>query len=216
MGNTKRPQVSLLTLFFLVTIAALLLSGFVMMRALRRARSEVDQARSEVEETRRHFGFLRIEDPKLIYVSRIEGEHRGGNWLNSYRLYIPPGHRLLLHVAETEITDLGEYETPQPAKTLSMNSWREGADVILNWDVEYDDTGIPHLKVATTSDQLFDYPIKAWKLGAGMHDGSHLSTGPQKAFLPDEEIRFMWSRDVATKRGVVFWMEPASRRYGKR
>ena len=108
---------------------------------------------------------LQIDDPKLIHVSRIEGDGKS-NLQHSYRLHIPPGHRFLLQVAETDITDYGEYETPQPAKTLSMNSWRNGADVILNLTVQYDD-GVPHLKIATESEQLFDYVISAWKQGLG-------------------------------------------------
>jgi len=211
MANTKRNQFSLSTLFSLVTIAALLISNFVTMRWLNRARLETDQARAEVQETRRQFGFLRVGDPQLIHVSRIEGDGTGGNWGNSYRLHIPPGHQFFLNVAETDITDFGEFETPKPARTLAMNSWREGADLILHWDVVYDDDGTPHLKVATESEELFDFAIGAWKQGAGLHDAAHLITDPQKTFRPDEEIRFMWSRDFATKRGVVFWMEPLSR-----
>jgi hypothetical protein len=204
MNNTRRCQFSLMTLMLSVTIVALLMSNFVIMR-------ELNQARTEIEKVRKQFGFLRIDDTNLIHVSRIEGDH-SSNWSNSYRLYIPPGHHFLLHIAETDITDVGEFEAPKPAVTLSMNSWKKGADVILNWGVQYDGE-IPHLKVATQSEQLFDYKINSWKLKSGMLDGAHLNTSTQKTFRPDEEIRFMWSRDVATKRGVVFWMEPLSRQY---
>jgi hypothetical protein len=212
MVGIKRTQFSLLTLLLLVTIAALLVSNVAMMRWMNQARREAEQARGEVERTRRQFGYLHIDDPELIYVSRIAGDGTSGRQ-NSYRLHIPPGHRFLLQVAETDITDFGEYATPEPAETLAMNSWNEGADVILNWSVQYDDDGTPHLKVATESEELFDYPIKAWKQGSGMRDASRLSADPQKSFRPEEEIRFMWSRVVASKRGVVLWMEPLSRRY---
>jgi hypothetical protein len=156
-----------------------------------------------------------IEDSRLIHIVRIggEGTRRSGNWNNSYRLYIPPGHRFLLNVAETEISDLGGFPTPKPARMLSMNRWASGADVILNWDVQCDQQGTPHLKVATQSEELLDYPIQGWKQGTGMHDAAQLPATSQMTFRPDEEIRFMWSRDVATRRGVVFWMEPLSKRF---
>ncbi len=214
MTETRKAQFSLLTLILAVTIAALLLSNVTMVRWLRQARVEVERARAEVEETRRRYGYLEVTDQKLIHVSRIEGGD--SSWGNSYRLHIPPGNRFLLHIGEGDISDEGEFELPQPAKSLSMNNWAQGADLILHWDIQYGDDGIPHLKVATETDQLFDYPITTWKLGPGPGDGAHLTTGPQKTFRPDEIIRFMWERgDISTKRGVLFWMEPTSRRYPK-
>lgn len=214
MISTIRPQFSVRTLILLVTIAALLLSNFAMWRRVRQARSEAEEARAEVEETRKCFGYLDIGDPQLIHMVRIGGEgiRRTGNWGNSYRLYIPPGHRFLLNIAETEIPDFGDFPTPAPAKMLSMNTWSDGADVILHWDVKYDEQGTPHLKVATVSEELFDYPIKGWKKGAGLRDGAQLPD-TQMTFRPDEEIKFAWFRDVSSKKGVIFWMEPVSKRF---
>ena len=197
MKIAKRATFSLVTLLLLTAIVALLVSHVSMMRQLAAARSEVDSVR-------RQFGYVRIDDPNLIYVSRIEAPEAG---LNSYRLHIPPGHRFMLHMSETEISDTGPPPSPKPTQSMSMNSWQNGADVVMKWDVLMD-KGAPTFIAATGTEPLFRYKFADWKSGSGPSEGSHLDTDRNGSFRPDQEVRFMWWRDPATKRGVVFWMEP--------
>ena len=86
-----------------------------------------------MESVRQRFGYIHPKDPSRIYVARIADDAGGSN---RYRLHIPPGHRFLLHIADTEIPDRGYLEDPKPTKTMSMNSSREeGADVVLKWAI---------------------------------------------------------------------------------
>jgi hypothetical protein len=198
MANARRFSFSLLTLFLLTVIVALSVSHFVMMRQLR-------DARLEIESVRREFGYLQIHDPQRIYIAQIEGGESIGY---RYRMHIPPGHRYLLHIADTEIPDTGYPDHPRPTRTISMNSWRNGADVILNCGIFIDDDGTPRLKVTTDSEELFDYRLENWNKMPGPNEGSHLQTDPQKSFLPDETIQFMWWGNSFAKRGIMLWMEP--------
>ncbi len=181
---------------WLTVVVALGVSQVVMVRQLREARSEVALARKQ-------FGYLHIDDPDRIYVSRIGGDFFPGR----YRLHIPPGHRFLLHLADTEIPDTGYPENPKPTKTLSMNSWREGADIVLTWTV-YKDNKAVRVEVATDTERLFDYVLADWQPASGPEEANHLQTDPQKSFSPNETIRFMWFRNPTTKRGVMLWLEP--------
>ena len=134
MSNSHRSSFSLLTLFLVIAIAALGVSHYVMMREVRDAKREVEAARQELEVVRKQFGYLRIDDPKKIYITRVKGTGiiTTAN-ANRYRLYIPPGRRFLIHVGETEISEIGPAESAMPIATTSVNSWREGAEVILYW-----------------------------------------------------------------------------------
>lgn len=207
MTTTRRKtQFSLSTICLLMVIAASVMSNVVMVRKLQ-------EARTEIESVRREFGYIRIgEETGLIHISRIEkSEGRGKN----YRMYIPPGHRFLLHIADTEITDDGCPENPKPTKTLSMNPWRDGAEVVLAWGVARDDDGTPRFWATTDSEQLFNYRLENWKDSRLPNSGMDLRTGPQKSFRPDEKTLFMWFANTTTKRGIMFWMEsiPEGRDY---
>jgi hypothetical protein len=197
MKFPRRASFSLLTLFLWITIAALLMSHVSMRRELAAARSELDDAR-------RQFGYLRIDDPNLIFVARIQGNELGAN---TYRLHIPSGHRFLLHLADTEIPDGGPPNDPKPTQTISMNSWGNGADVVLHWQILID-KGTPTFQASTESEQLFDYVLANWKNGPGSDEGAQLQAVPQASFRVDQNIRFMWLRNPNTKRGIVFWMAP--------
>src|SRR5262245_53621535 len=130
---------------WLTVLVALGVSQIVMLRKLR-------DARSEIESVRKQFGYLRIDDPNRIYVARI-GPAIGV--ADRHRLHIPPGHRFLLHPADTQIPDTGP-ANPQPTRTLSMNFWREGADVVLQWAI-YDANTPPRFEVSTDAEPLFNY-----------------------------------------------------------
>jgi hypothetical protein len=180
----------------------------VLLRKVQEARAELQAARDEVAEVRSHFGFLDIKDQKLIHVGRI------GTRDDAYRLYIPPGHRFLLHVTEMKFPDVGWPENPQPSSTLSMNSWRGGADVVLQWS-EIKEGNKLRFVVKTDSEDLFDYVLDDWEEGQLPNSGAYL-VGPkqsQKSFQPNETIRFMLFKNDSTNRGVMLWMEPLRNRY---
>jgi len=206
MSNSRRSSFSLLTLFLVIAIAALGVSHYVMMREVREARREVEAARQELEVVRKQFGYLRIDDPKKIYITKIEGTKAVGG--NHYRLYIPPGHRYLLHVGETEYARTGPVGTPKPLATLSMNSWREGADVVLHW-TNTTEGEKRRLKVWTDTEELFDVEFPNYDKSPKFP--SSVSYLPQDAHLgipPEETIQFFSHGNEETKSGIVMWMEP--------
>jgi hypothetical protein len=203
MSNSRRSSFSLLTLF--LVIAALGVSHYVMMRQVREAERKVEAARQELEHVRKEFGHLRIDNPQKIYVTKVEGTGASGG--NRLRLHIPPGHRYLLHVGETEYygTAVGP---AKPIETMSMNTWREGADVILHWAMAKDGE-MRRLKVWTDTEELFDVQIPDYGKGAKLpNSGGSLAAESQREFLPDDRIQFLSYGNDETRRGVVMWMEP--------
>ena len=114
-----------------------------------------------------------------------------------------------MHVADSnEFPAVGYPANPKPTQSLSMNSWRNGADVVLSWTVTSDSDGTPRLKVATDAEELFDYRIEGWKKVAFPNSGSKLTTDKKQSFSADEVIHFMSFSNDETKRGVMLWMEP--------
>lgn len=209
MGYRPRIAFSLATLMLLVVIVALVVSQLVMMRKLAAARAEVEQVR-------RQFGSLRVEDDKQIYVAHVPGNKQG----TVYRLHIPPGHRYMLHLTDTTFPDADYPIDPQPTQTLSMNSWNTGADIVLVCNVTSRAPGTLNVKVYTETEQLFDYQDDGWARSTiGPSEGSELQADPQVVFDPDDTIRFMWHRNPDTQRGIMLWMEPMAawqaRRAGK-
>lgn len=197
---------SLLTLLLLVLIAALVASHIAMMGQLADARAEAKDAREEISDVRRKFGYIEVEDPRQTYVSWIPDTRLG---LSAFRIQIPPGQHYMLHLTDTDFP-ADEYPlNPVPTKTLSMNSWKQGADVILNYSIGYED-GVPHVRVSTGEGLLFDYRMDGLTKGAGMRSSHHLQTDPQSAFSVDDTVRFMWWRDEDSQRGVMLWMEPVA------
>ena len=206
MSSNRRSSFSLLTLFLLVAIAALGVSHYAMMRRVREALLEVEKARQEIEVVRKQFGYLRIDDPKKIYITKVEGQKAVGG--NHYRLYIPPGHRYLLHVGETEYAATGPVGKPKPLATMSMNSWREGADVMIHW-TNTTEGEKRRLKVWIDTEELFDVEIPDYKRGSKFpNSGSHWSQDPHLGIPPEETIQFFSYGNEETKLGIVMWMEP--------
>jgi hypothetical protein len=188
-----------MTLLLLVVIVAQIVSQAVMMRQLADARAEID-------EVRRKYGYIRVENDQQVFVARIvENE----NNVDAYRIHIPSGHHYLLHLTDAVFPTEGYLVDPQPTTTLSMNSWKEGADVVLSYAI-YQENGTRRVRVWTETEELFDYRLENWVETAGPTEGSHLQTHPQEAFSPDETIRFMWCRNPETQRGVMLWMEPVA------
>jgi hypothetical protein len=167
---------------------------------------QLADAREEVESIRRKYGYIRVEDEKMTYVSRIaENEETD----DAYRIVVPAGSRYLLHLTDTQFEHDGYPPDPIPTKTISLNGWREGADVVLSYSI-YWENNAPRVVVHTEADEFFDYVPPNWQSGGGPNEGSHLQTAPQKAFAIDETIQFMWWKDPSTKRGIMLWLEPHS------
>ncbi|MBN1910567.1 MAG: hypothetical protein JW818_12555 [Pirellulales bacterium] len=197
MTNRRRLTFSLATLMLLVVIVAQGISQYVMMR-------ELAAARAEVEEIRRKYGHIRVEDEQKVYIASItENENVG----TAYRLRIPPGCHYMLNLADTTFPANGYLEDPRPTKTLSMNTWKKGADVVLSYMI-YNDGKKQKVRVWTETATLFDYHLKNWVDSVGPSEGSSLEAIPQKAFSPNETIRLMSWKNPETRRGVILWMEP--------
>lgn len=199
MSAPNKKSFSLLTLLLLIVIVALAVSQVSMMRQLA-------DARAEVEDIRRRFGYLSIDNAEQMYVARVENEQ----YENAYRLHIPPGHHYVLHITDAHFPESDFLEDPQPTTNLHMHTWKQGADTLLFYSVGFKN-GTAYLEVHTEAEQLIDYSAEGWTNSGGETDGFHLVTDPQKAFSPDDTIRFMWWRDPATQRGVMLWMEPLAK-----
>lgn len=190
---------SLLTLLLLMLIPALVVSQIVMMRQLADARAEVD-------DVRRRYGHLVVENDEQTFVARIQNEQ----YENAYRLHIPPGQHYVLHVTDANFPEDDFLTDPQPTTNLHMHPWKQGADVLLFCSTGFKN-GTSFLEVHTETEQLIDYAAEGWTDSGGETDEFHLVTDPQQAFAPDDTIRFMWRRDPVTKRGVMLWMEPLAK-----
>jgi len=200
---------SLASLILLIVIAALVSSQLVMMRQLA-------DARAEVENVRKKYGYIRVEDEKLTYVSRITiHEEDDAN----YRLIVPAGSRYMLHLTDATFENDGFPSHPIPTQTISLNGWTDGADVVLSYSISYpafvlnSKNKAPYIKaprvvVHTEADKYFDYVPPDWKYTGGKSKTADLQTGPQKTYATDETIEFMWWKDSSTSRGFVLWLEP--------
>jgi hypothetical protein len=214
MTAPRRFSFSLLTIFVVTVIAALSISQVVLMRRMEQARQDVANAQAEVAEVRTQFGYILMTDPHLVHIARIES---GEDPAIRYRMIIPRGCHYMLHI--TDMLDFpasGFPVDPQPTETMSMNSWRDGADVILHWNMPSDPDGTPRLVVATDSDELFSYRIEEWKKTGFPNTGWKLETNEKQTFKPDETIRFMTHSNDETRRGVMLWMEPVEQWYKRR
>jgi hypothetical protein len=219
MKQPTKFTFSLLTLFLLIVIAGLSASHVAMMRRMREVRAEaesvrqqalrqMEQAQAEVDLVRREFGYLQIDDPQRIHIARIESSDGSSN---RYRMHIPPGHRFLLHLADTEFSAWGPREDPKPTRTMVMG-WGDGADVILSWSIRNEKDGTRRVKVFTDSEPLFDYRTADWSSPPFPNSGMHLETDPRKTFSPDEKIQFMANWNDKSGRGVMLWMEPLGKK----
>ena len=188
-----------------MVIAALGVSQFVMMRQLA-------DAQAEIENVRRKYGYIRVDDESKTYVSRI-AENEEAN--DAYRIIAPAGSRYMLHLSDATFDSDGYPVQLKPTKTISLNGWRDGADVILSYYVYMED-GVPRIVVHTEADQFFNYIPPNWQTGSGPSEGGHLETDSQQAFSIDETIKLMWWRDWTTKRGLILWLEPHSKWEAKR
>jgi len=79
---------------------------------------------------RRKYGYIKIDNEKMTYVSRIaENEETK----DAYRIIVPAGSRYMLHLTDAVFEDDFPPQNPVPTRTISLNGWREGADVVLSY-----------------------------------------------------------------------------------
>ncbi len=197
MPAPTKKSYSLLTLLLLMLIPALVVSQIVMMRQLA-------DAEAEVEEARRLYGYIRVRDAEKTIVQRLEDSP---DRRNAYRIHIPTGRHYIFHISDVPfVGGLPPADLPASA-TLSMNSWRDGADVILSYYIRVEGEQ-RRMVVHTESEELFSYVIEGWTNGPMPNSGWNLEQGIQKEFPRDDAIQLMWHLNEATQRGVVLWMEP--------
>ena len=156
---------------------------------------------------RRRFGHIRAEDETKSYVARISEPNEQNS--QAYRIHVPAGSRYLLHLTDTTFVEDDYPTNPVPTKTISLNGWRDGADVVLSYNI-YWENNAPRVVVHTETDEIFDYVPPNWSSG-GPSEAANLQTKQQESFSADETIRFMWWRDSTTKRGIMLWLEPFSK-----
>lgn len=190
---------SLSTLLLLIVIVALSVSQFFMMQQLKSARKEVDAVRKS-------YGHISVDDPTLTYVCGIpKSQNRVPT---AARIVVPAGSRYLLHLSDATFDDQTPSNSLPATKTISLNSWRDGADKILTCEV-LRDNGVPVVKVRTDEHEFFNYRMEGWTDSGQMHEGSFVSE--PRSFTVDETISISTWRDPGTKRGVAIWLEPHAR-----
>jgi hypothetical protein len=197
MAIATKKSFSLLTLLLMTVIVAMAVSQFSMMR-------KMAEAEAEVNEARRLYGYIRIRDAEKTIVQRLEDtpERR-----SAFRVHIPPGRHYILHISDVPFTGgLPPADLPV-SSTMSMNSWRNGANVILSYSI-YAEGEQHRMVVHTESEELFNYVIEGWTNGPMPNSGWTQESGVQKEFARDDTIQLMWHLNEATQRGVVLWMEP--------
>lgn len=194
-----KKSYSLSTLLLLMVIAALIMSQIVMMWRLA-------DARSELELNRRRFGYIHVDDESKSYVARIPEPNAQEK--TSYRIRVPAGSRYLLHLTDTTFSGEGYPTNPVPTRSISLNSWRDGADVILSYCIYWKDNA-PRLNVHTETEEFFDYVPPDWTNG-GPSESTRLESNPQNEYPIDKTIEIMSWRDSRTKRGLMLWLEPYS------
>jgi hypothetical protein len=191
---------SLLTLLLLTAIAGLIFSQVVMMRKLAVANAEVDNAR-------RKYGYISVGDPTRTYVSAIAENEQNAS---AIRIIVPAGSRYLLHLSDTTFNHQTKTESLPPTKTISLNSWRDGADVTLTYAI-YMENGKPRVEVHTETKTLFNYTLENWVASGQPTEGTGTGFDGQRDFSIDDPIPIMTWLDPGTERGVAIWLEPYSR-----
>lgn len=190
---------SLTTLILLTVIAALSVSQIVMMRSLA-------EARAEVESVRAVYGYISVDDPSKTYVNSVPNVGMG----SKVRIIVPAGSRYLLHLSDAKLDFETELETLPVTKSISLNSWREGADATLTYAV-LKENGKPRIEVRSGDDLFFDYILEDWVDSGEPNEGSDIGLDGQREFAIDEDIGIMTWLDPGTGRGVAIWLEPHSR-----
>ena len=193
---------SLLSLFLVLSLAASIAGNFAFRSEAVRARHERDLALQELEEVRRKFGEIRIDEPDKTYFVKIEGEEGE----TTYRAVFPAGSRYLLHLTDTPMKNSEIPEDLPTTKTMSMNSWRDGTDVILKWSMFGGDE--MRFVVETHAEQLFNYEVQGWNNGNHPNEGFDLEAEPIASFGTNQKVILTYFGNDKLERGIVLWLEP--------
>jgi hypothetical protein len=197
MRLTFIKSFSLSTLLLLVVIAALSFSQIVLIWQL-------SSARSEVQEIRRKFGYIRVTDRTKTYVAQIAENEANGD---AYRIWIPKGRRYVLHLTDGIFETTDRPTNPIPTKSYAMNDWAEGADTTLSCSI-YWENKTNRVLVHSKTDELFDYSMPDWQAGSGPSELTWFQPYGQSEYTADQTIQFMLWRNTNNKRGILLWMEP--------
>jgi len=162
------------------------------------------EANAELDLNRRRFGHIKVYDESKTYVSRVEDPNASIS--KSYRIRVPEGSRYLLHLTDAAFPQKGYPANPTPTKSISLNGWRDGADVILSYTI-YWENNAPRFNVHTETNEYFNYVPPNW-VDDGQSESFDLETSPQNEYSTSESIEFMWWRGSSTKRGFMLWLEP--------
>ena len=202
---SHRRSFSLLTMLLVVTLAAAVVGLLAMHFKVIRAEKARDSAVAERDELRSKFGYIDVDDESMTYFARVNSY--GSK--DTYRAIFPAGSRYMLHISDTPMKNWEIPEELPRTKTLSMNSWREGADVVLQWSVQGVDS--KRFVVSTLGEELMDYQIENWNKPAGYPNASFdLDANPQVSFATNERVILSWFGNDKLARGIVLWLEPHS------
>lgn len=190
---------ALSTLLLWTLIVALILSNIV-------AAWRLADIKDELELNRRRYGHISVTDPSKTYVSRIEDPNASSE--TSFRVRVPEGSRYLLNLSDASFDERGPSADLKPTTSISLNGWRDGADAVLSYSIQWDDDR-PRIVVHSETEEFFDYTPPDWG-ESGKSESWITDARPQLEYSIDETIRFMWWRDSATGRGFVLWLEPFS------
>ena len=193
---------SLLSLFLLISLAASIAGIFAFRNEASRAMLDRDLALQELEDVRRKFGHVQLNDPDKTSFVKIEGEEGE----TTYRAVFPAGSRYLLHLTDMPMKNSQIPEDLTTTKTMSMNSWRDGADVILKWSIYGGDE--MRFVVQTQTEQLFSYLVEDWNNGNHPNEGFDLEADPIASFGTNQKIILTYFGNDKLERGIVLWLEP--------
>jgi len=200
MSAPNKKSFSLLSLLLLIVIVALAVSQVSMMRQL-------SEAEAELASVRELYGHIRVTDAEKTIVLRIQDNPQRQN---AFCLHIPPGRHYVLHVTEGSFPEAKFVTDADPSATLSMNAWRDGADIVLTYSIRHEGEG-RRIVVHTESEELFDYSLQNWEPSTFPNESWFPEMNVQKEFDRDEIIYLMGDRNEKTQRGVMLWMEPVDK-----
>lgn len=193
------------TLLLWTLIIALTLSNIV-------AAWRLADINDELEANRRRYGHITVADPTKTYISRIEDPNASSD--TSFRVQVPEGSRYLLHLSDASFDESGPPADLQPTTSISLNGWRDGAEAVLSYSIQWDEDR-PRIIVHSETEEFFDYTPSDWG-ESGKSESWTTDARPQSEHSIEETIRFMWWRDSATGRGFVLWLEPHTTWYERR
>ena len=194
---TIKRSFAISTLLLWTLIIALTLSNIV-------AAWRLADINDELEENRRRYGHITVTDTAKTYISRIENPNTSIG--TSFRVRVPKGSRYLLHLSDASFSESGPPADLQATQSISLNSWRDGAEAVLSYSIQWDNDR-PRVVVHSETEEYFDYSPSDWN-ESGTNESWSNDARPQSEYSTDDTIRFMWWCNPGSRRGFVLWLEP--------